>query len=418
VIDETISPVIIPADRSYANYATGELVLGQSYYWKVNEVNEAETPTTWQGEVWNFSTQEYLVVEDFEDYNDFEPDRIFDTWIDGWGVPANGSQVGSDVPPFAEQTIVHSGQQSMPLHYDNTTANYSEAKANIADLAIGRDWTKYGIQTLVLYFHGDPSNSAEQMYVKLNGSKVAYDGAATNLALMSWQLWNIDLASFGVNLSNVTELSIGLERSGVVGGSGVVYLDDIRLYRSPPAPVNEWRIADDADDVEEAVATGSMDMTSSDLELAYENTGQGNQQIIGLRFTGIPIPKGATITDAWVQFRVDEEKGGTEPVNLIINGELSPNAAGFTSDAFNVSSRPRTTAQVQWSVSNWTNVGAQGPDQTTPSIASIIQEIVNQDGWLGGAIVLMFRDDPANPSLGVRCALAGPEAALLHIDYQ
>ncbi|MHC4172014.1 MAG: hypothetical protein ACYTBX_16305, partial [Planctomycetota bacterium] len=95
-------------------------------------------------------------------------------------------------------------------------------------------------------------------------------------------------------------------------------------------------------------------------------------------------------------------------------------AAGFTSDAFNVSSRSRTTAQVQWSVPNWTTVGDQGPDQTTPSIASIIQEIVNQDGWAGGAIVLMFRDNPANPSLGIRCAVAGPgdDAALLHIDYQ
>jgi len=96
VTDETISPVSIPADRSYANYATGPLILGQSYYWKVNEVNEAETPTTWQGNVWNFTAQEYLVVDDIEDYNDFEPDRIFDTWIDGWSDPAKGgSQVGS-----------------------------------------------------------------------------------------------------------------------------------------------------------------------------------------------------------------------------------------------------------------------------------------------------------------------------------
>ncbi len=115
---------------------------------------------------------------------------------------------------------------------------------------------------------------------------------------------------------------------------------------------------------------------------------------------------------------VPETKGGTEPVNLIIEGDLSANAAGFTSDTFNVSSRSRTTAQVQWSVPNWTTVGDQGPDQTTPSITSIIQEIVNQNGWAGGTIVLMFRDNPANPSLGIRCAVAGPGSVLLHIDYQ
>jgi len=232
VIDETIfeSPVSIPANSSYANYATGPLVLGQSYYWKVNEVNEAETPATWQGDVWSFNTREYLIVEDFEDYNDFEPDRIFDTWIDGWGVPANGSQVGSAEPPFAEKTIVHGGKQSMPLIYDNSTANYSEATANVANLPVGQDWTRYGIKTLSLWFYGDPSNTVEQLYVKLNGSKVTYDGDAANLTQTVWQLWNIELASFGVNLSNVNELSIGLERSGVAGGKGVVYFDDIRLY--------------------------------------------------------------------------------------------------------------------------------------------------------------------------------------------
>jgi len=238
VIDETISPVSIPADSSYANYNTGELVLGQSYYWKVNEVNEAEAPATWQGDVLNFSTQEYLVVEDFEDYNDFEPDRIFDTWVDGWTDPAKGgSQVGSDMPPFAEQTIVHSGRQSMPLFYDHSTASYSEAAANVTNLAIGQDWTKYGIKTLSLWFYGDPNNSvAEQMYVKLNGSKVTYDGAADNITRTVWQPWNVELASFGVNLGNVTELSIGLERSVAVGGKGVVYFDDIWLYPSRCVP--------------------------------------------------------------------------------------------------------------------------------------------------------------------------------------
>jgi len=228
VIDETVSAVSIPADSSYANYATGPLELGQSYYWKVNEVNEAETPATWQGNVWSFSTQEHLVVEDFEDYNDFEPDRIFDTWIDGWSDPAKGgSQVGSADPPFAEQTIVHSGKQSMPLIYDNTTAGYSEATANIADLAVGSDWTKYGIKTLSVWFAGDSSNSAEQLYVKVNGSKVTYDGDARNLTLEGWQVWNIELASFGVNLQNVTNLSIGIDGNGA---SGTLFFDDIRLY--------------------------------------------------------------------------------------------------------------------------------------------------------------------------------------------
>ena len=209
------------------------LDLGKTYYWRVDEVNEAETPTTLPGDVWNFTTQEYFVLDDFESYNDLDPDdpnsnRIFKTWIDGFEQPANGSVVGYPEAPFAETTIVHSGSQSAPLYYDNTAgATYSEATRTVDT---PRDWTKNGIKALTLWFYGDPNNSAtEQLYVKVNGSKVTYYGDAENLRRTGWQLWYIDLADLGVNMANVTELTIGLERDGVVGGKGVVYFDDIRL---------------------------------------------------------------------------------------------------------------------------------------------------------------------------------------------
>ncbi|MHC4488719.1 MAG: LamG-like jellyroll fold domain-containing protein [Planctomycetota bacterium] len=416
VIDGT-APVISVTETSYGPLS---LDLGKIYYWRVDEVNDAETPTMWQGDVWNFTTRQFLVVDDFESYNDLNPtdpesNRIFLAWIDGYEVPTNGSQVGYTELPFAEQSIVHSGKQSMPFFYANTGgAAYSEAELTVSP---PQDWTAGGAKILSLWFFGDPENTPGQMYVKVNGIKVAYDGNAGNLLLPSWQVWNIDLASVGTNLQNVTTVSIGIDGNGA---SGKLLFDDIGLYVLAHASVNEWRIAAENDDAEENASDGSIDLGSSDLELAYENTGQGNPQIIGVRFAGIPVPKGATITDAWVRFQVDEDKGGTDPVNLIIEGELSLNASTFTSTVGDISKRPRTTAQVQWSVPNWTTVGDQGPDQTTPIIAPIIQEIVNQNGWAGGAIVLIFRDNPASPSLGIRCAVAGPgdDAALLHIEYQ
>jgi len=232
VIDETISPVGVTADSSYD---AGTLDLAQTYYWKINEVNQAETPATWQGDVWSFSTREYLLVDDFESYNDLDPQdpassRVFNTWIDGFEVPTNGSLVGYANPPFMEGTIVHEGKQSMPFFYDNSTAGYSEATVNIANLPVGPDWAKSGIKTLSLWFSGDPNNAPEQMYVKVNGSKVAYDADADNLARGGWQTWNINLADSGASLGNVTTLSIGFDRSGAVGGAGMVLFDDIRLY--------------------------------------------------------------------------------------------------------------------------------------------------------------------------------------------
>jgi hypothetical protein len=416
VIDST-TPV---ATVTESDYGPLDLELGKTYYWRVDEINEAATPTTWQGVIWDFTTTDHLVVDDFESYNDLDPadpasNRIFNVWLDGYGVATNGSLVGYENAPFCEQTIVHGGMQSMPFFYSNTGgAAYSEVELALSP---PQDWAATGAnaKVLSLWFFGDESNTAAQMYVKVNGTKIAYDGNAGNLVLPSWQVWNIDLASVGAGLQSVTKLTIGIDGNGA---SGKLYIDDIGLYVLGPAPLNEWWIAADSDDAEENLAAGGIDLGSSDLEMPYEIQGQGNPQIIGLRFTGIPIPKGATITDAWVQFRVDEAKGGTQPVNLVIEGELSPNPATFSSTIGDISSRSKTTAQVQWSVPNWTTIGDQGPDQTTPSIASIIQEIVNQDSWAGGAIVLIFRDDPANPSLGIRCAVAGPHNVLLHIDYQ
>ena len=224
VVDGT-APVNTVAENRYGPLA---LDLAQTYYWRVDEVNEAETPTTWQGDIWSFLTQKFAVVDNFEDYNEFEPFAVYNTWTDGYEDPTNGSIIGYVVGNPQETSVVHSGSQSVPLFYDNTAgATYSEVTRTIDNPG---DWTKSGVKALTLWFYGDPNNPVtEQMYVKVNGSKVLYDGDAENISRRPWQTWYINLVDFGVDLTNVTELSIGLERSGFVGGKGVIYLDDIML---------------------------------------------------------------------------------------------------------------------------------------------------------------------------------------------
>jgi hypothetical protein len=213
---------------SETSHDTGALDLGQTYYWKIVEVNQAEDPASWESDLWNFATREFLVVDDFEAYNDLDPNdpesnRIFLTWIGGDFDPANGSQVGHDGLPFAEQTIVHGGRQSMPFFYDNTaSATISEAQLTFDG---PQDWTQHGIKALTLWLYGDPSNTLAQTYVKVNGSKVLYDADADNILRKPWQLWYIGLADFaGADLSSVTDLTIGFE-----GGRGIVFFDDIAL---------------------------------------------------------------------------------------------------------------------------------------------------------------------------------------------
>jgi hypothetical protein len=223
------------------SYDPGSLEWDTTYYWRIDEVNNANADSPWKGNIWNFTTANFLVVDDFESYNDLNPDdpnsnRIFLAWLDGFDNPAiNGSVVGHAAAPFAEQTIVHGGLQSIPLAYDNAVGK-SEATLTLTST---RDWTVNGVDTLTIWFRGDSGNAAEPMYVALNDSAVVNNDNPDAATRTSWTEWNIDLQAFtdqGVNLANVTSITLGLgNRSNpVAGSSGMMYFDDIRLY--PPAP--------------------------------------------------------------------------------------------------------------------------------------------------------------------------------------
>jgi hypothetical protein len=227
-------------DRGSEIFNPGQLELNTTYYWRVDEVNETNPEGPWLGKVWSFTVGNFLVVDDFESYNDITPgeegsNRVYLTWTDGFDNPsANGSTIGYPNPSFAdgehfvETDIVHGGDQSTPIFYDNTTANISDVTVNPENLAIGRDWASEGPERLSLWVYGDPNNAtSEQMYVEVNGTRVNCD---VDLALAEWQEISIDLASLGIDLSNVTVLAIVFERTGATGGAGVVFIDDIRLY--------------------------------------------------------------------------------------------------------------------------------------------------------------------------------------------
>jgi len=217
------------------SYDPGKLAWDTIYYWRVDEVNNVNPDSPWIGNVWSFTTANFILVDDIEDYNDYPPDEIFSTWIDGWEVPTNGSLAGYADPPFAETGNVHGGRQSMPVYYENNF-KYSEVTMT---LVYPRDWTEEGVGVLSLWFYGDASNTAERMYVALNGIATVYHDNPDAALIDTWTEWTIDLQEFaaqGVNLANVNTISIGFgdKNNLQAGGSGMVLFDDIRLYR--PAP--------------------------------------------------------------------------------------------------------------------------------------------------------------------------------------
>ncbi len=216
----------------YESYDPGKLEWNTPYYWRIDEVNNTNADSPWKGSLWSFTTANFLIVDDFESYNDLDPvdpqsNRIFNAWLDGFDDPLNGSVVGYDNPPFAEQTIVHSGNQSMPFAYDNAVGK-SEATSV---LTYPRDWTEKSVDTLTIWFRGNSANAVETLYVALNGNAVVNHDNPDAAQRVAWTQWNINLTRFadqGVNLGNVTSITLGL-RSGT-GGTGKLFFDDIRLY--------------------------------------------------------------------------------------------------------------------------------------------------------------------------------------------
>ena len=230
----TASPEYIgPRTLGAESYDPGGLAWDSSYAWRVDEVYPTETV---KGLVWTFTTADFILVDDFESYNDIEPpdpasNRIFDKWIDGFGTTTNGALVGNDLPPYAETTVVRSGAQSMIYRYDN---NLKTSEATLT-LVYPRDWTEQGVAALSLWIRGGSSNAAEQLYVALNGVAVYHDDPAI-VQKTSWTEWRIPLSAFadkGVDLANVNTVSVGLgDKNNVkAGGTGVLYVDDLKLYR-------------------------------------------------------------------------------------------------------------------------------------------------------------------------------------------
>ena len=230
----TASPEYVgPRALGAENHDPGALAWNSSYAWRVDEVYPSGTV---KGLVWTFTAADFIGVDDFESYNDVDPpdeasNRVFDKWVDGFGTTTNGALVGNDFPPYAEQSIVHGGAQSLVYRYDN---NLKTSEATLT-LVYPRDWTEQGVARLSLWFRGNRGNAADRMSVALNGTAVVYhdDPAATQIT--GWNEWMIDLTQFpGVDLTNINTITIGFGTKGspaADGGTGTMYFDDIRLVR-------------------------------------------------------------------------------------------------------------------------------------------------------------------------------------------
>jgi len=224
---------------------------GTTYHWRIDEVNNLNPNSPWKGGVWTFTTADYLVVDDWESYNDIDPpnpgsNTIFGigNWVDGYQTTTNGALIGNDSPPYADQTVVHSGKQSIPYIYD-ITIMFAEATLTLDS---PRDWTASDVKTLTIWFHGAFTNDAAPIYVAIANiagppAVVTHDDSAAT-QIHAWTQWDIPLQEFadkGIDLTDVNTFTIGIgDKANPPGGLGKMYFDDAGLHpleaEPEPAP--------------------------------------------------------------------------------------------------------------------------------------------------------------------------------------
>ena len=378
-------------NKDATSYLPGTLVWNTTYYWRIDEVNAAAgADSPWKGSTWSFTTADFIVVDDFEDYNDFTS-LIYLTWVDGYGSPAQGipgngtgSTVGNTDAPFAEPNTVHDGAQSMPFSFNNSGAGgnkrYSEAERT---WTIPQDWTKNGVKALSLWFYGDPNNE-EQFYVVIEdstgNSKVVNHGNPDAWRLAQWQEWNIPLSEFtGVNLKSIKKMYIGTGNRNApqIGGSGKFLIDDIRVYKSRCVPsmlkpaadlnndcvvdyldldvlVNAWLLADRFITTSNPGNTNLVALYTLDGN-AQDTSGKGNNGTVN----GNPVWVTAGKVGGALKFN-----GSTDYIDCGVGSTLN------ITDAV--------------SISAWIKLAATGLDQKLAS---------NQDGTTGGYKMAVFTDN-------------------------
>ncbi|MBF0446684.1 MAG: VWA domain-containing protein [Magnetococcales bacterium] len=276
--------------------------------------------------------------------------------------------------------------------------------ADDTEIFFGGDWTQGGTVQPNVLFVLDTSSSMNSLdgttITRLDRMKEALrqilnEISGVNVGLMRFSnpggpvlfpVAGIDLEVseiVGAGLSQEANSSQVSIREGAddaeESAAGVMALDetDLEMVTIPPPSSTVQiivQISNDDDAVEQR-ANGSMYMDSSDLELIYD----GGNQTVGLRFTQVGVPQGATIVSAEIQFEIDESQSGD--TDLLIQGEASDDASAFTSATNNVSSRSKTSASVSW---NGVPILAVNETLVTPNLNGIVQELVDRAGWSSG----------------------------------
>ena len=195
-----------------------DIVRGQTYYWRVDETTASGVIKA--ASVWQFKISPYTSLESFNYASDLALQAV-------WGPSAT----------------LNNG--AMQIDYDNTYPPYlTEASASTVSMSCSTDWTRGQNKLLMLDVKGHAGMN-DSIYVTLESNSGAQKATIqyadkkelnqqTYEGFRTWVIKLQDFAALGVNLANVTKITVGVgtKSSPALGGSGTLLVDNIRLSTS------------------------------------------------------------------------------------------------------------------------------------------------------------------------------------------
>ena len=389
------SSVVNPNGTLYITANSGS---GSKYY-NFKSADTAYAAVRWQGYEPSYSniavTDSSFTITTYKS----ESGGVIDTYTitkDQSGAPSGLTAV---MPTTAENNDGQIAGTTAAMEYKLSTEKTWTACT--ADATIGLVPGTYDVRYAA--GSGDPSVSTiviiEAHYVETQDQDAPTGLAGVTATTMDNNDGQItgttDDMEYKLSLSTNWTACTGTSATGLVPGSYEVRYAEKTGYNASPATAVEVpayaadgetaivsRIGNALDDMEER-PDKSLDWDSSDLEITWEK--DDNNQLIGLRFADLQIPEGATITDAYIQFSVDEDDKSTDSFDINIHTDDTANSNPFENKNGTVSERTQSVSGVNWKdAPSWTVEHAAGLKQRTSDLSSLVQEIVDKDGWTAG----------------------------------
>jgi hypothetical protein len=286
----------------------GELILGQTYFWRVDQV-DGETGAIYQGNVWSFTAQAALMIDDFDDYANWED--VLLVWEEegsAWNyVSTNFAAAGNSIWIWLN-------------HPDQTP----EQKGSHGSLILRRDmdFTKYGTKALAFDFASDMNHGfVQDIYIELSDGTTSARVTIDDPVIVhnrAWGLVDIDLARFtGVDLSHIKSLAMGVSVASDSDQTVSVYFDQLRLL--PQRCVPERSLASDLN--------GDCVIDAADLEILSDHWLESTVQVMAAEppepNTWFPFDE----INLWYTAFIDQMDDPNDPNFPIVVAAVSPNVS-------------------------------------------------------------------------------------------